>query len=413
MKNPFPTSVIRILTVNRILRGIVQGFLLARFLPDIHDLGWSTVAAGTILSGGLLFDFLLTLFIGHRSDRSDPTGILIIGEFITIASGAVFLLFPSPVLLGTATFLAGLGQRSNGSPGPFAPAEQSLILQNTHLPMRFKNFSKNTAVGLLGMSAGAFLGGQSRWARIDSPMLNLKSAMIALVLVSCINVLLLWHLSRPAKAIHSSGETVRRPANPLTQTEKRHLALLVSGNLFAGIAIGLTDPTIAYWFLLRFHTSPDHVSFLLALSYLVSGVLSFLLTFQTNSKKLIRTAFVMQALALLSLALLPLTSILFFAFALYTLRLAFVRAPGGIRQGLAGEIVHPDHAGWAASLHFSSLQGAQIAGPFLAGFFWKRHWTNAPLFLAGFSTAVSLILFLILYRNALGPNRTHVTLASS
>ncbi|MHB8421534.1 MAG: MFS transporter [Leptospirales bacterium] len=407
----FTTSVIPVLTVNRILRGIVQGFLLARFLPDIHDLGWSTVAAGTILSGGLLFDFLLTLFIGHHSDRSDPTGILILGEFITMATGAIFLLFPSPVPLGTATFLAGLGQRSNGSPGPYAPAEQSLLLANSHNSVRFKTFTKNTGIGLLGMAAGAFLGGQSHWARIDSPMINLKSAMIALVLTSLVNILLLRRTAlRPRSA--SPNPIRRSPANPLTQTEKRHLALLVSGNLFAGIAIGLTDPTIAYWFLLRFHTTPDHVSFLLSLSYLVSALFSFLLTFQTSATRLIRTAFIMQALALLSLVLLPITSILFFAFMLYTLRLAFVRAPGGIRQAMAGEIVHRDHAGWAASLHFSSLQGAQIAGPFLAGFFWKRHWTNAPLFLASFSTALSLILFLILYRNALGPNRTTVTVPS-
>ncbi len=400
-----PSPVILVLSVNRILRGIVQGFLLARFLPDIHNLGWSTVAAGSILSGGLLFDFLLTLAIGHRTDRSDPTSILMTGEALTLASGALFLLFPSSFLLGTATFLAGLGQRSNGSPGPYAPAEQALLIRNARTAFRFTLFSKNTAVGLFGMSAGAFLGGHSRMAGIDGPMINLKVAIVALVIISFINILLLRVPSRIRTSLPSPLPTGRRVLNPLSGPEKKHLAILVSGNLFAGIAIGLTDPTIAYWFLLRFHTSPDHVSFLLALSYLVSALFSLLLSFQTDAARLIRTAFLMQFFALLSLALLPVVPVLFFAFLLYTLRLAFVRAPGGVRQALAGEIVRQEHAGWAASLHFSSLQAAQIVGPFIAGFCWKRNWTNAPLFLATLSTALSLVLFLILYRKALGPDR--------
>ncbi|MHB1287232.1 MAG: MFS transporter [Leptospirales bacterium] len=406
-----PSRVIFVLTANRILRGIVQGFLLARFLPDIHDLGWSTVAAGAILSGGLLFDFLLTLAIGHRSDRSDPTSILVIGETLTMASGALFLLSPSPLFLGAATFLAGLGQRSNGSPGPYAPAEQTLLLQNAPTTFRFALFSKNTAMGLLGMSLGAFLGGSSRVTGIDSPMINLKAAIIALVIISITNVILLRISSRYRTASPSPETNGRKAPRPLSGMEKKHLALMISGNLFGGIAIGLTDPTIAYWFLLRFHTSPDHVSFLLSLSYLVSALFSLLLTFQTDASRLIRTAFAMQFLALVSLAILTVTSTLFFAFMLYTLRLAFVRAPGGVRQALSGEIVRQEHSGWAASLHLSSLQAAQIAGPFIAGFFWKRHWTNAPLVLATLSTAISLSLFLILYKNALGPDRT-ITLTS-
>ncbi len=405
------SKVIFVLTANRILRGIIQGFLIARFLPDIHDLGWSTVAAGGILSGGLLFDFLLTLAIGHRSDRSDPTSILVIGETLTLASGTLFLLFPSPLFLGAATFLAGLGQRSNGSPGPYAPAEQTLMIQNAPTAFRFSLFSKNMAMGLLGMSLGAFLAANSRVTGIDSPMINLKVATIALVIISIANIILLRISSRYRTLSPPPETSARNAPPPLSGVEKKHLSLMVLGNLFAGLAIGLTDPTIAYWFLIRFHTSPDHVSFLLALSYLVSALFSLLLTFQSDTTRLVRTAFAMQFLALVSLSFLTVTSTLFFAFMLYTLRLAFVRSPGGVRQALAGEIVRQEHSGWAASLHLSSLQAAQIAGPFIAGFFWKRHWTNAPLVLATLSTAISLALFLILYRNALGTDRT-MTLTS-
>ncbi|EQD25076.1 MAG: major facilitator superfamily MFS_1 [Leptospirillum sp. Group IV 'UBA BS'] len=385
-----------LLGLARGLRGIVQGYLVACFLPDLHALGWSSLQMGGALSGGLLADFLLTLCMGPVADRISPRRLLMAGEMANALSALPFLLHPAPLSLAIAIFLAGAGQRSNGSPGPWAPSEQVLLARLPLPSAPFFHFGTNMALGLLGMAAGAFLSGTLN----PAPAAGLRVGLSGLLLLSLGSFLLAALLPGPAGTEPRPKPAALPSPARLSSREKRRLVLLVATNISGGLALGLVDPVIAYWFLIRFHAGPGETALFLALAYLSASLVSALLARMGKSRMMPETVLAISAISFVAGLLLPLSPFLGPAVLLYTVRLAGIKAPGGIRQALALSLVPPHRTGLAAGLHLSSLQAAQIAGPLIAGLLWQARDTDTPLILAGSLAGLSLFLFLVLYRSA-------------
>jgi len=392
-------ALISILSANRFLRGIAQGFLIVWFLPDLHRLGWSPVYAGMALSGGLLFDFLLTLAIGRVADRRKGIPILLSGELLTMTPCLLFLWHPHPFLLWTAAALSGLGQRSNGSPGPFTPAEQTTLLGTIEIKQLFQTVSNNLSAGLLGMAIGALSGSVIPHGRDLLPAENLRGLLLLIVASSILNMALLLKATRLEKTGRSERSAEAGHFFLLSE-EKKNLLLLGTSNAFFGLSMGMTDPSISYWFMLRFHMGPQTISLVLGISFFAAALFSALLARNQLHSHLLRATVLLQLLAVISLFLMPIPSSFEWACILFTLRFACLRGPGGIRQALAGTLVRPQHAGWAQSIHLSSLGVAAVFGPALAGLFWKKGMINTPLFLGAAFGLLSLILFLFLYRKS-------------
>ncbi len=391
--------IIPILSANRFFRGIAQGFLIVWFLPDLHLLGWSPVNAGIALSSGLLFDFLLTLAIGRIADRRKGIPILVSGEILTMTPCLFFLWNHHPFWIWIAAALSGLGQRSNGSPGPFTPAEQTTILKTIQLGGLFSTVSSNLAAGLSGMAIGGLSGALLPHGTEILPLENLKGLLLLMIAASLLNIFLLLKAGR-LEETKTKGESADRGYSPLLPSEKKNLFLLATSNALFGLSMGITDPSISYWFMLRFHMGPQTISLVLGISFLAAALFSALLARKHHHSHLLRATVLLQFLAVISLFLMPLPSSFGWACALFTLRFACLRGPGGIRQALAGQLVRAEHAGWAQSIHLSSLGVAAVFGPALAGLFWKKGMVNTPLFMGAAFGVLSLILFLILYRTS-------------
>ncbi len=390
--------MVTILWVNRLFRGLSQGILLVWFLPDLHAMGWSPVKAGLALSTGLLFDFLLTLLAGHLSDRMSPVPILLAGEVVSVLPCLLYLIDPLTPFLWVAAALSGLGQRSNGSPGPTTPAEQSLILRIIPLTRLFPTVSANLSAGLFGMAAGAFAGAFLPALKHSTALNNLRGILFFLVFSSLLNILL---LVRHTSASPRTASPVKPPGTHqgLLAAERKNLFLLAASNSLFGLSMGLIDPSISYWFLIRFKAVPTTISSVLGLSFLSAALFSAFLARNHPPVHIFRVTVILQLTAVISLFLLPFPLSLTLACVLFTLRFACLRGPGGIRQALAGTLVRPEHRGWAQSIHLSSLGVASVFGPSIAGLFWKKGMIDAPLFLGAAAGLLSLALFLVLYRN--------------
>ncbi|MHB8368574.1 MAG: MFS transporter [Leptospirales bacterium] len=395
MRPPHPASL---LSVTRALRGVVQGYLLACFLPDLHRMGWTSLELGTALSGGLLADFLLTAAVGPLSDRLSPRRLLLGGEILCATAPLPFLFHPAPLTLSFAIFLAGAGQRSNGSPGPWAPAEQLLLARSSTPDRPFFRFGSTMAWGLAGMSIGAVLS----FGTSLSPTTGLAFGMAGLAGISLVNLVLLRSLPRSAKSgtpTFGSGAVPEKP-EPVGREERVRLSLLLASNVLGGLSLGLVDPVIAYWFFLRFHAKSGSTALLLAAAFLGAALLSFALSRARRDHDMPGTVLIISAGAFVAGLLLPFSSSMLAAAVWYSVRLAGLKAPGGIRQALAQSLVRPGRGGLASGVHLSSLQGAQIAGPVLAGLLWHSRKTDGPLILGAILSGLSLLVFLVLYRRA-------------
>ncbi len=385
-------SMPAVLSVARFLRGAIQGVFLVGFLTGLHHLGASSLFLGSLLSAAMATDFLLTLILGRASDRQHPRVLLVAGEGVAALSALLFLLVPSYWAMGLATLAAGIGQRSNGSPGPYAPAEQVLLARDIEASSRFPRLSHNLSSGLFGMAAGALLGA---FSSLPEALSGFKGPMLALFLLSGLNGLLILRAPfsfRIPRRI-SRGEPIH-----FSRTERINIGLMILGNLFGGLSIGLVDPQIAYWLHLKFHAGIRETGLLLAAAFLFSAVLAYFFTVRLSVGALLKSVLALQVLSLLALLCLPLAPSLLPALLLYALRFGALRAPGGVRQALAGLLVSPNHTGLASGLHLSSLALSQSAGPLIAGALWEWHMTNGPVFLAALSAALSLAIFSFLMR---------------
>ena len=385
------------LSACRALRGVAQGYLLATLLPNLHALGWSSLGWGTLLSGALLADFLLTAAIGILSDHFPPKNLLLAGDLLGVLSPVPYLLHPGPLSLATALILSGAGQRSNGSPGPWAPPEQVLLARHPAPPDHpFGHFGRNMAAGLLGMSAGALLA----WAHPLSPAPGIRGGLAGLSLLSLASFLLILVIPESPSPRRSLLAASPRPLSPsLEGPEKRNMALLFLSNILGGLSLGLVDPVIATWFLLRFHSGPSRTSFFLAMAFLAAASVALLLGLKTRPRTLPAAVILLQSIALVAALLLPFAPSLIPAAFLYAIRTAGTRAPGGIRQALALTLLPPHRSGLASGLHLSSLQAAQIAGPLFAGLLWHAGRMDTPLIAAAILSGLSLALFWHLYRS--------------
>lgn len=390
-----------VLSTCRILRGVAQGYLLATLLPDLHTLGWSSLGWGSLLSGALLADFLLTAAVGSLADRLPPGRILLAGDLLGVISPLPYLVHPGPILLAAAIILSGAGQRSNGSPGPWAPPEQVLLARHPPTPGRpFGFFARNMAAGLLGMSAGALLA----WGSDLSPAAGIRAGLAVLSFLSLVAVVLILGVrqndrSRPSFPAPSPLEPPA-PEDKKKDESKRKMALLVTSNILGGLSLGLVDPVIATWFLLRFHSGPSRTALFLAMAFLAAAIVAMALGRIDRIRALPPTVILLQSVSLIAALLLPFAPALVPAALLYTIRMAGARAPGGIRQALALTLLPKHRTGLAAGLHLSSLQAAQIAGPLLAGLLWHTGRTDTPLIAAALLSGLSLALFWILYRSS-------------
>ena len=391
-----PARIPRLLSLARGLRGLVQGFLLAVFLPDLHALGWSSLTMGEALSGGLLADFLLTLAVGPLSDRISPRHLLMAGELASAVSALPFLVDPSPLALGLSIFLAGAGQRSNGSPGPWAPSEQVLLARQPVFGRPFLHFGVNMSLGLAGMGAGALLA--FFWS--SDPLKSLREGLAGLFFLSLLTFFLAALIPSDPVPSPRSPDPSPAPSASRPLPERRKLLLLVLLNVAGGLSIGLLDPVIAYWFLIRFHTAPGQTALFLAPAFFSAALVSFLLGRTDRLRPMTGLVLSILGISFLAGLLLPLSSSFGLAVLLYTVRLSGIKAAGGIRQALALSLVPVRNRGQAASLHLSSLNAAQIAGPLLSGLLFHSRETETPLVLSGILSGLSLVLFYLLYRSA-------------
>ena len=383
----------RLLISSRAVRGFGQGMMLADFALYLKAVGWDAAAIGMVLGLGALGEIGACIFVGLAGDRGTRKRLLILGELLTFGASCLAAYSASTVALAAAALMGGLGQRSNGSPGPFSPSEQSLFANSSPAFRWGEVLSLNSAMGFAGLGGGALAAGLligpeagSGHARIFRPL------FIFSAFLSAANILLLSQISEPRPERRSAAITARDHPSA-RQRESRSLRLLVLVNLLNGTAIGMADLLAPYWFARQFQVRPFSISILMATVFFLTAMMAcgmaLLIARVGHLKLLLQSQFVSAAFLLL----LPLISVYWLAFIVLAVRYSLTRSPAGVRQTLTNDLVRRQNIALATSLNVSSLQIGQLFAPYFAGLLLDRGQALAPFFIAGSCQAAAVALY--------------------
>ena len=156
LDSPLSATARRLLAA-RFWRSIAQGTLAVDLALYLHVLGWSGTAIGGVLSGAGIIGAAFGLVVGLASDRLGRKPFLLAYEALCCACGLLAFSTSRTGPLAVAILLAGFGRGANGAAGPFAPVEQAWLAEAVEPRARGVVFSLNSALGFVGMAAGAML----------------------------------------------------------------------------------------------------------------------------------------------------------------------------------------------------------------------------------------------------------------
>lgn len=384
-----PTT--RRLLAARTMRSVAQGALVADLSLYLHALHWSGLEIGLALTAGGLIAAGLSILIGIVSDRFQRRPFLLYNEALTILCGVAPLVSANFAVLAAAIIVGGFGRGSNGSAGPFAPAEQAWLAEAVPAGKRGWVYSLNTAVGFFGMTFGALLAILPAF-RVQEwgPRLAYSPIFVIVVLGGCVN---LWLLAgaRESRALRTMPSGAANVESDKARRFENHMLLkLFQLNSINGLSIGLTGPLIAYWFALRFHIGPGVIAPMMAATFALTGVTSIYAGKLTERYGLVSSVLWARGIGVVLLALLPLSPWFWMAALIYMLRLASSGASLGARQAQVVSLVRDERRGLAASVNSASFQVPQSIGPGVAG-----PMIAAGMFLTPFYVAAALQVFYV------------------
>jgi len=386
---PLPPNVRRLLAA-RAARSLGQGATVASFSLYLQALGFSGAAIGTVLMGGLLFGASLTAIIGPLSDRVSRRALLLGYEVAAGLAALAAMLAPDTTVLVLAATVAGFGRGANGSAGPFSPVEQAWLARELSGEARRRAFSINATLGFLGMAGGAALVALPAVLGAGFDDLATYRALFGLPLAgSVISLILIARTGTDAAAPRPiTARTQARDAH-LTRAENRLLRRLAAVSAINGLAIGIVNPLIAYWFLRRFDQGPAVIGPALAVGS-AGSVLGGRLSQRLG---VIRSVVWMRLVGLALLVAVPFSPTFLIAAALYALRSAFNRGTIGARQVVAAGLTRAERRGLSASIQSLSTQLPRAAGPVLGGWLIHRGEFAAPFLLTAALQAIYLFLY--------------------
>lgn len=382
--------VVRKLMLVNSIRSIGQGMMVVVLALYLDELGWSTVAIGSVLAAGGLFSVILAPFIGVISDRLGRKPFILFSELLTAGCALIGILSTNPVLLFIAITLSGFGKADAGSTSPFAPAEQAWFASFITTSERGKVYSLNNAISFFGMGTGAILVGIMSLG--DDHLLEISSYQLAFYFVfvfSLLTTLMILtirgeedityqELKEKVPKDKESGNAEMK----LIQEENIAIIKLAAINVLNGVAIGLTGPMMSYWFSAKFGVSTNQIGGTLALTFFATGVISILQARFSHKYGTVRSIVLFRYISSLFLILMPILPSYALVSIIYILRTALNRGTQGAQQAISVSLTRGKRRGFASSINLLSLRLPISIGPYITGYLFGLGALSLPFYIA-------------------------------
>jgi MFS family permease len=404
------------LFVLRILRSIPQGYLGIILPLYLALLGYSAVALGTLLAFSALAAALISMLTGVLSDRFGRKTLIAIISLLFAVGGVGFAFARSFFWIVTFAAIGSIGRGgalAGGAWGPFYPAVQALVAEESSDYDRTTVFGVFSFVGVMAGAIGSLMAGLPTLTRHAVGLSELETYRGLFILSGFLGVVMAFAIMPvrerrpvPAEAFDAARH---EPAVAVTRTlglsrESWHLVVrFMITNSTNGLAIGMLGPFVVYWFYRRFGASSGElagvffiINLVSSIPYLAAGRIALML----GSVRAVVITRTISTVLLFGVVMVPTFGL---AAILYGVRALFNLLSIPVRQSYLMGVIDPAERASASGFASFPSQVTSAIGPYLAGYFMEHLALALPLEFAAAMQGLNTFLFWIFFRRVYPP----------
>jgi len=340
----------------RVLRSFAQGYLGIITPLYLALLGYTAVDLGVLFSVSAVASAVLSTACGVLSDRFGRKTFLILISLMMAAGGVMFGMTNSFAVLVAAGAIGSIGRGgavAGGAWGPFYPAAQALVAEQTLDIDRTTVFGALSFVGVGAAAMGSLLAALPHLLNSAFAMPVLFGYRMLFIATGVFGVAMAL-AAIPVRELHL-GEAADDPAGDARPSDPPPRALLLGlsapswrliwrfmvTNATNGLAIGMLGPFVVYWFYRRFGVSSSQLAELFFVLNLVSAIPYLMAGRIAIAMGSVRSVVVTRAIGTVLLFGVVLMPTFLTAAALYTIRLVFNVLSIPVRQSYLMGVIDP------------------------------------------------------------------------
>ena len=397
-------DALRILAA-RGVRAFADGFVALLLPIYLVEIGFSSLAIGTIVASTLIGSALLTLWVGLIANRHSRRRLLLAASLLMAATGVGFAIVTAFWPLLVIAFVGTMNPTS-GDASVFQPLEQTVLTQTIAQHRRTALFARYSVIGSLagaaGVSAAAAPDIAAEWVGFD----RVATMRVMFGVYGLLGVLSML-LYRPLSSAVESEDTT--PTAPLQQSRRLVYGLAA---LFGMDSFGtgfLVQSLLALWLYQTFQVSVSTTAAILFWSGVCSAV-SYLVAVPIAARiGLIKTMVFTHLPSNMFLMLIPFAPNLATAIGLLLARSALSQMDVPTRASYVMAVVAPEERPAAASITSVPKTFAWAAGSMISGYLLTVSTFGWPLLVGGAVKAAYDILLLIRFQKVRPPEEIQVS----
>jgi MFS family permease len=387
---------IRLLFTARIIRMFCYGFLAVILVLYLTEAGLSEKQAGLLFTLTLAGDAGISLWLTTHADSFGSKRTLLIGAFLMLGAGVVFLLTKNVFILTIASII-GVISPNDKEIGPFLAVEQAGLTQLISDRSRTNLFAWYNLGGSFSSAFGALASGwlaqalQSKgWTAFES----YRFILMGYALGGLILMLLFLGLSPAIEAPRAQTQKKKVLGLHRSRNVVLKLSALFSLDAFAGGL--LVQSMMAYWFHIKFGVDTGILGSIFFGANILAGISALLAVKLAEKIGLINTMVFTHIPSNVFLILVPLMPTLPLAIGVLLLRFSISQMDVPTRQSYTVAVVDPDERSAAAGVTAIARSVGAALSPSLTGLFFSIPLLfSAPFFLSG---GLKIIYDLLLFR---------------
>lgn len=377
---------ISVLFMTRIIRLFAYGLVSVVLVLYLVNIGLTEIQIGFLLSCTLIGDAIISLWMTTSADRIGRRKMLILGAFLMVLSGTVFVLTNNYFLLIIAAII-GVISPSGNEIGPFISIEQAALAQLIPGNRRTYMFSWYNLAGSFSTALGTLCGGWIPQLLEKNGLRQIQSyqaILVGYVFAGVILTLLFLFLSA---AVETQCTYERREKNQHLGLYKSHKIVFKLSALFGLDALAggfVIQSLLVYWFYIRFGMDTGILGSVFFGANILAGISSLIAVRIASRFGLINTIVFTQIPSNILLCLVPLMPFSWLSITVLLLRFSISQMDIPTRQSYIMSVVSPNERSAAMGITTIARSIGTAISTALSGLFLTNtSLISIPFFIAG------------------------------